>query len=53
MIADCFFLSLKDGLLSVECEYIVVKDYCKKYGLDTIDVFLTCKTMAGAFSEAS
>lgn len=49
LIASCLALSqrLVSGGTSIysEIEYLVVKDYCKKYGLDSIEVFGILKEM--------
>jgi len=36
-------LSSKGGMAGVEVEYIVVKDYCDKYELDSIETFSIVK----------
>lgn len=49
LIASCLALSqrLVSGGMNIysEIEYLVVKDYCKKYGLDSIEVFMVLKEM--------
>ncbi|MCX6076431.1 MAG: hypothetical protein NTW78_06020 [Campylobacterales bacterium] len=42
-MTNLFSLSSKSGISSVEVEYVVVKDFCEKYELDTIDTFSVIK----------
>ncbi|PAF41436.1 hypothetical protein [Helicobacter sp. 11S03491-1] len=49
LTASCLCLAqrLQGGGMSVwsEIDYLVVKDYCKKYGLDSIEVYGILKEM--------
>ena len=46
MIAILFDLSAKSGIAGVEVEYLVVKDFCKEYELDSINTFSLLKKIA-------
>ncbi|MDD5212344.1 MAG: hypothetical protein PHV62_08000 [Sulfuricurvum sp.] len=50
-IIQCFTLSIKGGMNGIEVEYLVVKDFSKKYALDSIDLYQIIKSMTGAFSK--
>ena len=50
-ISGIWTLSMESGLSSAVCNYDVVKDSCKKYKFDTIEVFRVCKSMANALSK--
>jgi len=39
-------LSVKSGMAGVEVEYAIVKDYCKKYALESIDTFAMVRYIA-------
>jgi len=41
-------LSLKSGVSRVELDYLVVKDYCSKYELDSIDTLLILNSIVRA-----
>jgi len=45
IISDIWMLSVESGFSGAVCNYEVVKDSCRKYKFDTIDVFRVCKTM--------
>ena len=44
-IAELFNLCTKGGLSSVEVEYLIVKDYCEKYELDSIETYALMKAL--------
>ena len=51
MISGIWTLSMESGLSGAVCNYDVVKDSCKKYKFDTIDVFRVCKSMTNELSK--
>jgi len=51
MISDIWMLSIESGFSGATSNYEVVKDSCKKYKFDTIDVFRVCKLMTYEFSD--
>jgi len=51
LISDIWILSIESGFSGAICNYNVVKDSCKKYKFDTIDVFRVCKSMTNELSD--
>jgi len=51
IISDIWTLSIESGFSSEVCNYDVVRDSCKKYKFDTIDVFRVCKSMTKELSD--
>ncbi len=51
LMIGCFTLSLRSGMSSVECDYMIVRDFCKRYKLDTLAVFRVCKAMVGELNS--
>jgi len=51
MVSDVWTLSIESGFSGAVCNYEVVKDSCRKYKLDTIDVFRVCKSMTNEFNK--
>lgn len=45
LIADIWLLSFQSDISGASNNYSVVKDACKKYKMDIIDVFKVCKSM--------
>ena len=51
LISDVWMLCVESGFSGAICNYDVVKDCCKKYKFDTIDVFRVCKSMTNEFNK--
>jgi len=52
IISVIWTLSIENGgFIGTVCNYDVVRDGCKKYKLDTIDVFRVCKSMANELNK--
>jgi hypothetical protein len=50
-IIQCFTLSIKGGMNGVEVEYLIIKDFSKKYHLDSIELLQIIKLMAGEMNS--
>jgi hypothetical protein len=50
-IIQCFTLSIKGGMSGVEVEYLIIKDFSKKYHLDSIELLQIIKSMAGELNS--
>lgn len=50
-IIQCFFLSIKSGFNHFDCEYAIVRDFSKKYALDSIELYQVIKSMIGELNR--
>lgn len=50
-VIKCFTLSIKCGVNGIEVEYLVVRDFSKKYALDSIELYQVIKSMIGEFES--
>lgn len=46
-VVRCFTLCISQGLNAIEANYMVVRDFSKKYQLDSIEVYTIIKSMIG------
>jgi hypothetical protein len=51
LVIKCFTLSIKGGMNGVEVDYLIIKDFSKKYSLDSIELLHIIKSMAGEYSK--
>jgi hypothetical protein len=51
LVIRCFTLSIKGGMSGVEVDYLIIKDFSKKYSLDSIELLHIIKSMAGEYSK--
>ena len=50
MITHIFKLSIKGGM-SIDIDYLIVKDMCKRYKLDAISVYEVVKAMSSEVAK--
>lgn len=51
LVIRCFMLSIESGFSSVNVNYQVVRDFSKKYKLDSIELYQVIKSMAGELNS--
>jgi len=51
LIVQCFTLSTKSGVGSVEVDYLVIKDFSKKHRKDSIELLQLVRSMASVLNE--
>ncbi|WP_164968944.1 hypothetical protein [Arcobacter sp. CECT 8989] len=51
MIHNIFHLSRKSNGFGIEIEYLVVKDYCEKFELDSLEIFQLLKSISSRVSQ--
>ncbi len=50
-VYHCYLLSLKSGFNALECEYAVVKDFCKQKKMDSVYTYSILKAMLSSVSR--
>ena len=50
-IVDAFLLSLTSNGFSLGVDYEIIKDYSKKFNLDSIEVLNVLKAMVGVYNK--
>jgi hypothetical protein len=51
LVIRCFTLSIKGGMSGIEVDYPIIRDFSKKYSLDSIELLQIIKSMAGEYSK--
>lgn len=51
LVIRCFILSIKGGMSGIEVDYSIIRDFSKKYILDSIELLQIIKSMAGEYSK--
>ena len=51
MIHELIYLSIKSSGFGLESDYMVVRDYCKKYELDVIETFSLIKNIVSKLGK--
>lgn len=49
-IVNLFHIAVTGNMGGIHIEYLLVKDYCKEYGLDEIETMMVLKQATSAFS---
>lgn len=51
LVIKCFILALKGGMSGVDVDYTIIRDFSKKFSLDSIELLQVIKSMAGEYSR--
>lgn len=51
LVIRCFTLSLESGMNGIETNYLVVRDFSKKYAFDVIELYQIIKSMIGELNS--
>ena len=51
LVIRCFILSLESGINGIESNYLIVRDFSKKYAFDVIELYQIIKSMVGELNS--